>query len=261
MRDGGVRQAGQGDDVASFGFLERHALEAAERQHLGDAAGLDQLAFAVEHFHGLVRFYRTGRNAAGDDTAEEVVGFDDGAEQAERTSFDHRRLDVVQHQIEQRLHAVVVRAFQRRRHPALLGGAVENREVELLVGGVECGEQVEHFVDDFDRARVGAVDLVDDDDGLEAHAQRFRHHELGLRQRTFSGVDQHQCAVDHVQDTLDLTAEVGVARRVDDVDARSLPVDRGGLGENGDAALALEVVGVHGAFDLALVGAVHARLL
>ena len=72
-------------------------------------------------------------------------------------------------------------------------------------------------------------------------------HELGLRQRAFGGVDQHQRAVDHAEDALDLTAEVGVARRVDDVDAGVVPQDRCRLGEDGDAALALQVVGVHGA--------------
>ena len=138
-----------------------------------------------------------------------------------------------------------LRTFELRRHPALLGRAVEDREVELLVGGVERREQVEHLVDHLDRARVGAVDLVDDDDRLQAHLQRLRHHELGLRQRTLGGVDQHQRAVDHVEDALDLAAEIGVARRVDDVDAGVLPEDRGGLGEDGDAALALQVVGIH----------------
>ena len=54
------------------------------------------------------------------------------------------------------------------RHPALLGGAVEDREIELLLGGVERREQVEHLVGDFGRPGVGAVDLVDDDDGLQA---------------------------------------------------------------------------------------------
>ena len=39
-------QAGDGDDVAGFGLLERRALEAAEGEHLGDAAALDQLAVA-----------------------------------------------------------------------------------------------------------------------------------------------------------------------------------------------------------------------
>ena len=35
---------------------------------------------------------------------------------------------------------------------------------------------------------------------------------------------------------------------VDDVDARTLVGDGGTLGENGDAALSLQLVGVHGAF-------------
>ena len=137
----------------------------------------------------------------------------------------------------------------------------ENREIELLVGGIERGEQVEHFVDDFDRARVGAVDLVDHDDRLEAHPQRLRHHELGLRQRTFGCVHQHQRAVDHVEDALDLAAEIGVAGRVDDIDAGVLPLHRCGLRQNRDAALALQIVGVHRALNLALVVAVDAGLL
>ena len=76
--------------------------------------------------------------------------------------------------------------------------------------------------------------------------ERLGDHELGLRQRPFGGVDQHDGAVDHVEDALHLAAEIGVAGRVDDVDARVLPEDGGALGEDGDAALALQVVAVHG---------------
>jgi hypothetical protein len=60
-------------------------------------------------------------------------------------------------------------------------------------------------------ARVGAVDLVDQHDRLQAKAQRLAEHELGLRQRAFGRVDQQHHAVDHRQDALDLAAEVGVA--------------------------------------------------
>ena len=51
------------------------------------------------------------------------------------------------------------------RHPALLGRAVEDREIELLLGRVERREQVEHLVGDLGRTGVGAIDLVDDHDG------------------------------------------------------------------------------------------------
>ena len=42
--DGALRQAGDGDDVARLGLVDRLALEAAEGEDLGDAAGLDQRA-------------------------------------------------------------------------------------------------------------------------------------------------------------------------------------------------------------------------
>jgi hypothetical protein len=55
--------------------------------------------------------------------------------------------------------------------------------------------------------------------GLKTDLQSLADHELGLRHRALGGVDQHDGAVHHRQDTLDLAAEVGVARGVDDVDA------------------------------------------
>ncbi len=164
-------------------------------------------------------------------------------------------------EVEERRHALVLRPFGRGRHPAFLGRAVENRKIELLFAGIEGGEQIEHLVHHLMRPCVGAVDLVDDDDGLEALLQRLADDELGLRQRALGGVDQHQRAIHHVEDALHLAAEVGVARRVDDIDAGVLPQDRGSFGEDGDAALALEVVGIHRPLLHALVGAVGARLL
>ena len=145
-------QAGDGDDVAGMRFVDRLALEAAEGEDLGDAAGFDQRAVVVQHLDGLVRLHRAGIDAAGDDAAEEGVGFQDGADHAERAGMHGRRRHVLQHEVEQRRQALVLRAFRVERHPAVAARAVEDREVELLVGGVERGEQVEHFVDDFDVA-------------------------------------------------------------------------------------------------------------
>ena len=146
--------------------------------------------------------------------------------------------------------------------PGIAGAAagVERREVELLVIGLEVEEQLEHLVEHFGRARVGAVDLVDDDDRLEAERERLAGDELGLRHRPLGRVDQQDDAVDHGEDALDLGAEIGVAGRVDDVDVRSVPVDRGALGEDGDPALLLEVVRIHRPLLDALVVAEGAGL-
>src|SRR5262249_39486327 len=67
-------------------------------------------------------------------------------------------------------------------------------------------------------------------------------------------------AVDHSQNALDFSAEVGVARRVDDVQLRAAPAYGRILGENGDAALALEGVGVHHPFGDHLIFTKRARL-
>ena len=52
-----------------------------------------------------------------------------------------------------------------------------------------------------------------------------------------------------------------MARGIDDVDLIVFIMDSGILGENGDAALAFEIAGVHHTVDDRLVFAVHAALL
>src|SRR3546814_11097522 len=80
--------------------------------------------------------------------------------------------------------------------------------------------------------------LVDDDDRTQAERQRFAGHELGLRHRPFGRIDEQDDAVDHRQDAFDLAAEIGVARRIDDVDPRRVralpPFDGGALRPDGE---------------------------
>ena len=168
---------------------------------------------------------------------------------------------VPDHQIEQRRHALILRPVGGGRHPAFLGRAVEDGEIELFLAGIERGEQIEDLVHDHRRPRIRPIHLVDHHDGLEADLERLGHDELGLRQRTLGGVHQDQRPVHHIEDALHLAAEIGVAGRVDDVDAGAVPVDRGHLGENGDAAFALQVVGIHRALRHPLVLAEGAGLL
>ena len=85
--------------------------------------------------------------------------------------------------------------------------------------------------------------------------------EARLRHGALSGVDEQDNAVDHLEDTLDLAAEVGVARGIDNVDLGVAVADGGVFGEDRDAALTLEVVRVHDAVDDLLIFAVHAALL
>ena len=97
--------------------------------------------------------------------------------------------------------------------------------------------------------------------GANPRSSAFAQHESRLRQRALGGVHQQHDAVHHGQRALDLAAEVGVARRIDDVDQQVLIVDGRVLRKDGDAALALEHVAVHHAIDDPLVRAKDAALV
>ena len=228
--DGGVLQAGDGDDVAGFGALDRHARQAAERQQLGDAGALDDLAVAVQRLDLAVDGDGAGFDAAGEDAAEIIVGFqrrhqhlerDVVARQRDRLGLGARRRRC---KLEQRIEILVL-VLQFLHRPAVAARGIEIVKVELVVIGFQRQEQIEDRFQRFLGLRVVAVDLVDDDDGLEAELQRLGEHEFGLRHDGFRRIDQQHDAVDHGQDALDLAAEIGMARRVDDIDVRAVPFD------------------------------------
>ena len=135
----------------------------------------------------------------------------------------------------------------------------------LLVIIQQVQEQVVGLLHDFWDSSVAAVDLVDHKDDWQFLGQSLAEHEAGLGKRTLRGVDQEQHPIDHLQATLNFAAEVGVARRVDDVDGdgRTVrqPVTYGGvLGEDGDALLSLQVHRVQHPFLDSLADAKRPRL-
>ena len=85
--------------------------------------------------------------------------------------------------------------------------------------------------------------------------ERLGKHVAGLRQRAFGSVDEKHDAVDHFEGALDFPAKIGVAGGVDDVDLLAFVEDGGVFGEDGDAALALELVGIHDPLGDGFIGA------
>jgi hypothetical protein len=126
------------------------------------------------------------------------------------------------------------------------GGGVHHREVEC-VGAVivqQVKEEVVGRLHHFGDSRILPVDLVDHQDDRQLLCQRFSQDKAGLGERAFRCVYQEQHPVDHLQTTLYLAAEIGVTRRIDDVDRDSGTVSRtvtygGVLGQDGDALLPL----------------------
>ena len=140
----------------------------------------------------------------------------------------------------------VVQISRRR---AWLGVGVKHRKVELVFAGIQIDEQIVDFVQHFLGARVGTIDFVDDHDRRQLGFQRLAQHVAGLRQRAFAGIHQQHHAVDHLQRALHFAAEIAVARRVHDVDLGVVVENRRVLGQDGDAALALQFIGIHHPLD------------
>src|SRR5690606_28424733 len=125
-------------------------------------------------------------------------------------------------------------------------------------------QQVVGLLDDLGDPRVGAVDLVHHEHDGQARLEGLAEHEPGLRERTLARVDEQHHAVDHRHAALDLTAEVGVAGGVDDVDGDrtvgGASADGRVLGQDRDALLPLQFAGVHHAIHRFGAFAERARL-
>lgn len=76
--------------------------------------------------------------------------------------------------------------------------------VEVLLGDLELEKST--------------VDLVDDDDGLDALTESLAEHSLGLDAHTLDGVDDDEGTVGDTEGSSDLRGEINVTGRVDEVD-------------------------------------------
>src|SRR5215471_15872971 len=248
------------DDLARRSRLDRRLLQTFERiklRHLG----LAQLAVPAYHRDLIADRDRAVEDAADGQPAHVIVVIEIGHQHLQRRVFGPvRRRNGSDYLLEQRPQvAAFVIEFVFR--DAVARDRVKDREFDLFVVGVEVDEQVENLVDHLRHARVLAVYLVDDDDGFELLFERFRQNVARLRQRPFRSVYEQQRPVDHRQHPLDLAAEIGVARRVEDVDLVIAVAHRSVFGHDRDAALALQVHRIHDALDDAFIGAEQARLL
>ena len=260
--DGDIRNAGERDDLAGRCLLDGAAAKAGKLVQ-GDNLFLllDGRVVVIADDDLLVLVDRAAFDAADAHTADKFVIVDGRDEYLKRPVFIALRgIDIVDDCLKQRdeIGALVVGAVGGR---TLAGGAENCRGVKLFFGRIEIEQQFEDLVHDLMHTGVRAVNLVDDNDNLMAKFQRLLQHEARLRHGTLRRVNEQQNAVNHLQNTLDLAGEIGVARGIDDVDLIVFIMDSGILGENGDAALAFEIAGVHHAVNDRLILTVHAALL
>ena len=102
-----------------------------------------------------------------------------------------------------------------------------NGEVELILLGAEVDEQINDFVNDFCGARVGSVDLIDNNEYFLLERKSLLKDKACLGHTALERIDEQKHAVDHHEYTLDLAAEIGMAGSVNDIDFHAVIVDGG----------------------------------
>ncbi len=260
LADGNAFDSGDRQNVArsADGFV--HPLQAFERVQLGDACLLDR---AVEFGNGhiVAEAQRAGKHAADGQPSKVIAVIEIRHEHLQYgLGIACWRRDVLHDRFKQRLQ-ILGRLVKLQRSGARPGVGVEHGEIELILVRVQIDKEIVDFIEDFGDARVRPVDLVDHDDRSELGLERLHQHVARLRQRAFARVHQQHHAVDDFERALDFSAEVAMARRIDNVDLDVVVTDARGLGQNRDAALALQVVRVHDALGDGFVGAKNAALL
>ena len=130
------------------------------------------------------------------------------------------------------------------------------REVIDQVFRAQIQKQFQHLVQDFRGPGVRLINLVDDNHRSQPALQRLGKHIACLRHRTLGRIDQHQGPVGHAEHAFHLAAEIRVPRCIDQVDLHPGVVDGNVLGQNGDAALPLQFVGIEDEILGDLAGAI-----
>ena len=132
--------------------------------------------------------------------ADVVVGAQVRDEQLERVVLlvGRRRRDLDE-EVEQRAE-VGAGLRQVAGGGAGLGVGVDDRELDLVVIGAEVDEQVVDRVEDFGRARIGPVDLVERHDHREVAGHRLLEDVSGLGKGSLGRIHQQQHGVDHEED-------------------------------------------------------------
>ena len=143
----------------------------------------------------------------------------------------------------------------------LTGGGKDNRKIELFFVRAEFGEEVEGLIYHPVGTSICTVNFVDDDNGFVSERKGFGGDETGLWHGAITGVHKENHAVYHAENALDFATEVGVSRRIHDIDFITVKRDGGVFGDNRNPALFLKVIRVHDALGDFLAGMKHVPLL
>ena len=203
---------------------------------------------------------RSVEDAADCDAAQVVAVIQIGDQQLQYSfRISGRTRNVLDDGVEKRLQIVRL-VLEIHLGDAKFAVGIDDRKIELVFVGIQIDEEIVDLIEHFLYAGIRAIDFIDHHNRLQLRFQRFHQNVTRLWQRAFARVHKQHDAVDNLEGALHFSAEITVAGCVDDVNLHVAISDAGGFGKNGNAALTLQVVRIHHAFDYLLVLAEESAL-
>src|SRR5437870_8664465 len=252
-------ETGQSNDVAGGRVFYFHLLQSRVGKERRDCSPL-MAAIAVDADDRVANYYATTDDAPERNSSEVITVIQIRDEHLkEWLARNFWRRHMLHDRLKERRHVFVV--FVQFAHgKTVLRARVDDWKIELLVGRFQFDEEIENLVQDFVRARVFSVDLVDDNNRLQFVLQRLAQDKTRLRLWPIVRIDNEQHAVHHFHDSFDFAAEIGVTGRIDDVDPIAVPFESCVLCADRDPFFTLEIHRIHHALFNLLIGAKRARL-
>ena len=236
-------QSDHGTDVSGSRLIGLNAAETIEGIQLGHGI-VDAPAVMLEHGDVLPLVDFAGNHAADGNAADIVAAVKRHHQHLQRRiHVDLLDRHVAEDGTVERLQ-VDSRDSQVSGGDALAPGSIDRREIEGGIIGVKLDEQIKDAVEHLAGAGIGPVDLVDNDDGTEPASKALRSTKRVCGIGPSAASTSKQGAVGHLQNAFDLAAEIGVPRRIDDVDLDAVHRQGDVLGQDGDAAFSFQVVRV-----------------
>ena len=256
-----IIDSGYGDDRPDAGLLNLDAAQTLKLIELADFNLAAHIGIVVVYNHTfLIHTDRSIIHLTDTDTAYIFIVVDRADEHLSpgfRISFGSG--NIIDNSLKQRLHACA-RAAQIQCRDSGFGRSKNEGAVNLLVAGAQIHQKFQNLVNDLSRAGTGTVNLVDTDNDRKIQGHCLAQNETGLGHGAFKCVYDQDYAVDHLEYTLHLSAEIRVSGRINDINLRSFIINCSILTQNCNSTLPLKIIGIHDPLLDGLVFTEHTAL-
>ena len=246
ISDMNVGDSGNSHNRADIGFLHFHFVQSVKFIQFTDLyLFLFRRIVMVHQHHFLVHGNFTVVHFSNTD-ASHIFVIINGADQHLSTGvrITFRSGNVFQDGFKKRFHAFRCIIQIQHRMPGF-GRGIQERTVQLFIGSIQIHQKFQHLIHHLGGTCLRAVDFVQTYNHMKIKFQRFFQHESGLGHSTFKSIYHQNHAVHHFQHPFHLAAEIGMPRGINDVDFCSFIIYCRIFGQDSNATLPLDVVGVH----------------